>query len=59
MRGAPAIGIAGAFGLALALLDEGDPEPDPAARFERAFETLVATRPTAVNLRWALERGRE
>ena len=59
VRGAPAIGIAGAFGLALALLDEGDPEPDPAARFERAFETLVATRPTAVNLRWALERGRE
>jgi methylthioribose-1-phosphate isomerase len=59
VRGAPAIGIAGAFGLALALLDAGDPEPEPSARFEQAFSRLLATRPTAVNLRWALERGRE
>jgi methylthioribose-1-phosphate isomerase len=59
VRGAPAIGIAGAFGLAVAMLDPDDPEPDPALRFERAFELLGATRPTAVNLRWALERGRE
>ena len=59
VRGAPAIGIAAAYGLALALLDAADPEPEPSARFGRAFSCLLATRPTAVNLRWALERGRE
>src|SRR5512143_191606 len=35
VRGAPAIGIAAAYGLALALADPADPEPDPARRFER------------------------
>src|SRR3954453_13412420 len=50
VRGAPAIGIAAAYGLALA---------GPAAsNVERAIELLGSTRPTAVNLRWALERGR-
>ncbi len=58
VRGAPAIGVAAAFGLALALLDSEDPEPDPRRRFESAYELLLATRPTAVNLRWALEQGR-
>ena len=47
VRGAPAIGLAAAYGLALA------EEPDGAA------ELLGATRPTAVNLSWALARGRE
>jgi methylthioribose-1-phosphate isomerase len=47
VRGAPAIGLAAAYGMALA----GD-EPDA------AYETLVGARPTAVNLRWALDRSR-
>ena len=47
VRGAPAIGVACAYGLALA-------GPD----FEPAAALLGATRPTAVNLRWAIERGR-
>ena len=47
VRGAPAIGIAAAYGLALALLDAADPEPEPSARFERAFSCLLATRPTS------------
>jgi methylthioribose-1-phosphate isomerase len=48
VRGAPAIGCAAAYGLALALLSGEE--------FETARETLLAARPTAVNLRWALER---
>jgi len=59
VRGAPAIGVAAAYGLVVALIDPDDPEPDMARRFERASELLIATRPTAVNLRWALERGAE
>jgi methylthioribose-1-phosphate isomerase len=51
VRGAPAIGIAAAYGLALAA--ERGEEPD-AAR-----ETLAASRPTAVNLRWALDAMRD
>lgn len=51
VRGAPAIGIAAAYGLVLAL------RADPAA-MDAAFETLASSRPTAVNLRWALERMR-
>src|SRR4051794_11594187 len=50
VRGAPAIGIAAAYGLALA-------EPTPGG-IEEAIRVLAATRPTAVNLAWALERGR-
>jgi len=57
VRGAPAIGIAAAYGLVVALLDATDPEPDPAVRIERARRELEATRPTAVNLRWALDEG--
>ena len=57
VRGAPAIGVAAAYGLVTALLDEDDPEPDPDARVAAALRELGATRPTAVNLRWALERG--
>ncbi len=54
VRGAPLIGAVGAYGLALAL------RTDPAdAALEAAFTELLATRPTAVNLRWALERVRE
>jgi methylthioribose-1-phosphate isomerase len=57
IRGAPAIGVAAAYGLALAVAAAGD-ERESKERFETAFELLRATRPTAVNLRWALDRGR-
>jgi len=54
VRGAPLIGAVGAYGLALALdRDSGD---DALAR---AHAALDATRPTAVNLRWALDRVRD
>lgn len=53
VRGAPLIGVTGAYGLMLALqADPGD------ASLADAFERLNATRPTAINLRWALERVR-
>ena len=48
VRGAPAIGVSAAFGLALAALRGDD--------VEAAAAELRGTRPTAVNLRWALER---
>jgi len=51
VRGAPLIGIAAAYGLALAL--RADPS-DASAR--AAHARLLATRPTAVNLGWALDR---
>ncbi|MEB3270725.1 MAG: S-methyl-5-thioribose-1-phosphate isomerase [Synechococcus sp.] len=54
VRGAPLIGVTGAYGLMLAL--QADPSD---AALQTAFEQLHATRPTAVNLRWALERLRE
>ena len=54
VRGAPLIGVTGAYGLMLAL------QVDPSdAALAAAFEQLNATRPTAVNLRWALERVRK
>ena len=52
VRGAPAIGIAAAYGVALAA---GTAE-DPAAEIEGACEELSRTRPTAVNLFWAIDR---
>ncbi len=51
VRGAPLIGTTAAYGVALAL-SEGSSE----GRLDLACERLMATRPTAVNLRWALER---
>jgi methylthioribose-1-phosphate isomerase len=57
IRGAPAIGAAAAFGLALAVVDRtGDSYADVLAEFERAAELLGETRPTAVNLFWAIQR---
>ena len=53
VRGAPLIGVTGAYGLMLAL--QADPSD---AALAAAFEQLNATRPTAINLRWALERVR-
>ena len=53
VRGAPLIGVTGAYGMALAAWrDSSD------AAIETAYATLLATRPTAVNLRWALDRLR-
>jgi methylthioribose-1-phosphate isomerase len=57
VRGAPAIGIAAAYGLALGVTDEETAEPVE-ARFEQAFARLATTRPTAANLAWALDRAR-
>jgi methylthioribose-1-phosphate isomerase len=48
VRGAPAIGVAAAYGMALAARNGADPAA--------AHRTLAASRPTAVNLFWALDR---
>ncbi|MHB0877998.1 MAG: S-methyl-5-thioribose-1-phosphate isomerase [Anaerolineae bacterium] len=57
VRGAPAIGAAAAYGIALAAGQAADAGvPDPLAYVERAAHELCATRPTAVNLFWASER---
>ena len=49
IRGAPAIGVAAAMGVALGVLRSGD-------SFEDICDTLARTRPTAVNLFWAIDR---
>jgi methylthioribose-1-phosphate isomerase len=51
VRGAPLIGAAAAYGVALAM--KADPSDDS---LQRAYNLLVQARPTAVNLRWALDR---
>lgn len=51
VRGAPLIGVTAAYGLALAMrADSSD------AHLDVAHAALLATRPTAINLRWALDR---
>jgi methylthioribose-1-phosphate isomerase len=54
IRGAPAIGVAAAMGVALGLL-QADPE-NLDQQMETVCATLAATRPTAVNLFWAIDR---
>jgi methylthioribose-1-phosphate isomerase len=57
VRGAPAIGVTAAFGLALAAQQsKAKTLPELMTDLETAFKVLRATRPTAVNLFWALER---
>ena len=57
IRGAPAIGVAAAFGLALAALKISSERLEEALKeLEKAAEILASTRPTAVNLFWAIER---
>jgi methylthioribose-1-phosphate isomerase len=62
VRGAPAIGVAGAFGVVLGLAEAGPPRPGPEglaaalADLERVASTLEAARPTAANLGWAVRR---
>jgi methylthioribose-1-phosphate isomerase len=51
VRGAPAIGVAAAYGLALAAQRGED--------LDEAYSLLAASRPTAVNLRWALDQMRD
>jgi methylthioribose-1-phosphate isomerase len=53
VRGAPLIGATAAYGMALAMRADGS---DTA--LDRAGETLIATRPTAINLKWALDEMR-
>jgi methylthioribose-1-phosphate isomerase len=54
VRGAPLIGATAAYGLAIALRADASDEG-----LDRAHDVLLATRPTAVNLRWALQRMRD
>jgi len=57
VRGAPAIGVSGAFGLALAALQSNAKEKDELINYlENAKKILFETRPTAVNLSWGLDK---
>ena len=57
VRGAPAIGVSGAFGLALAVLQsKATTKDDLISDLESARKILFETRPTAVNLAWGLEK---
>jgi methylthioribose-1-phosphate isomerase len=54
VRGAPLIGATAAYGVALAMRDDASD-----AALGRAYDALLATRPTAINLRWALDDMRQ
>jgi methylthioribose-1-phosphate isomerase len=54
VRGAPLIGATAAYGIALAMREDASDDA-----LERAYALLLATRPTAVNLHWALARMRD
>jgi len=54
VRGAPAIGVAAGYGVALAAEESGG----AIEAIERAASSLIGARPTAVNLRWAVDRMR-
>jgi methylthioribose-1-phosphate isomerase len=53
VRGAPLIGATAAYGIALAMRDDRSD-----AGIDRAYQTLLGTRPTAINLKWALDEMR-
>ena len=53
VRGAPLIGATAAYGMALAMRADGSD-----AALDQAYKTLIATRPTAINLKWALDEMR-
>ena len=60
VRGAPAIGIAAAYGVALAGMASGAKSPEQFIRdISQAAEQIASARPTAVNLFWAVERMRK
>jgi methylthioribose-1-phosphate isomerase len=56
IRGAPAIGVAAAMGIALGVAQANGSDLD--AQFEKVCDALARTRPTAVNLFWAIDRMR-
>jgi methylthioribose-1-phosphate isomerase len=57
VRGAPAIGVAAAMGIALGVRDaEGDHVSELRRNFDQICDTIGETRPTAVNLFWAINR---
>jgi methylthioribose-1-phosphate isomerase len=58
IRGAPALGAAGALGVALAMVQAGDESWD-AARLESEIDRIRDARPTAVNLAWGVNQVRE
>ena len=57
IRGAPALGAAGALGVALAMVQAGDDDWD-AARLETEIDRIRDARPTAVNLAWGVNQVR-
>jgi methylthioribose-1-phosphate isomerase len=60
VRGAPAIGVAAAMGVALGTLQsEAKTSPELAREFDSICAVLASTRPTAVNLFWAIRRMRD
>jgi methylthioribose-1-phosphate isomerase len=60
VRGAPAIGIAGAYGLCLGLRSEDSMSEDQwFARLNAVADRMITSRPTAVNLAWAVRRVRD
>jgi methylthioribose-1-phosphate isomerase len=58
VRGAPAIGVAAAMGVVVGLRDTADDEAAVLARVNQTCDYLATSRPTAVNLFWALDRMR-
>jgi len=57
VRGAPAIGVSGAFGMALAAINShANTQEELIQDLEKAYKTLLETRPTAVNLVWGLDK---
>ncbi|MEY8243663.1 MAG: S-methyl-5-thioribose-1-phosphate isomerase, partial [Gammaproteobacteria bacterium] len=59
VRGAPAIGCAAAYGVALEALNLQDASMDEFSKgMEQAFKILLESRPTAINLFWAIDRMR-
>ena len=60
VRGAPAIGVAAAMGIALGAREaEGDHVAEFRRRFDELCDLMAETRPTAVNLFWAIQRMKE
>src|SRR5688572_3596194 len=59
VRGAPAIGVTAAMGVALAAVEATDEREWFDRHVEKACKELAATRPTAVNLFWAIRRMQE
>src|SRR5438128_12256521 len=58
VRGAPSIGVVGAYGLVLAAMSvRGGDLEHARSRLRKSADTLGLTRPTGVNLRWGVERA--